>query len=107
MDTNIERKVFEVSINSVNQVVSQIRKDIRALSPNVATNDIKISIPLYYQRILRLFINGETFYPVSSDFREYFGAQVVLGYNNQICVFDAGGSFNSLFCSPIILVNEL
>lgn len=107
MDTNIEHKVFEVSINSVNQVVSQIRRDIKYLERRTPPNDIKIAIPLYYQKLLRLYVNEQTIYPVGPEFREYFGAQVILGYNNQICVFDAQGYYNSDFCQPITLVNEL
>lgn len=103
MSTKYEQQIFEVSINSVHEVVRQIRKDIYELSKKARPADIKIAIPLHYQKILRLYINGETIYPVSADFREYFGAEVVLGYNNQICVFNERAVVESDFCPPIYL----
>lgn len=107
MENTKEYLIFENSINSVENVIQQINQDIKILQRRFAPNDIKISIPKFYQKLLEFYFRDQRCWSGHFDFREHFGCEVVIGYNSQICVFGEDANPNGPFCKPIVLVNKL
>lgn len=84
----------EVKIDEIANIIDFIRKKVHELNYDklVQLEDIKISIPFWFQRMIDLYYEKEYAYNGGPNWKRIFGAEVIDGYNNQICIFDSKAS---------------
>lgn len=98
-----KEEIFELSRSTVNELVTLIRNDIYELGRHgIYENRIRISIPQCYIPFLKNCLTKFYHPGIYHFFEPVFGkAEIVPGYNNQICVFDIDASPNFPGLKPI------
>ena len=98
----------------MDNLLSIISRDISILRKNGADiNTIKVSIPRYVLEIIEGFSGLNSISILESPILEnpsikyIFGAEIVKGYNNQVCVFDDSIKMGDQFLDPIIIFPSL
>lgn len=86
-------------------IIEKIKKDIRFLNQiGIYDSNIFISIPTFIKGLLEAYLKNETPNNGSFNFNCFYGAKIVPGYNNQICVFYDMAMPSAEQCVPIQLV---
>ena len=104
---NIEKK-YIVTYDVIDEIICLIRADIHKMryEMNVLECNIRVSLPYFIKQLIRRKIETEYLYITGEIFKQFFGVEIVSGYNNQICVFDEIADFNSPMLKPINLLKD-
>lgn len=103
---NFNYKTSEIGINTI---ISEIQHDIQIMKHkmNIPEERIKVSIPKFFLTIMEMYLEKIYFQEFEIKLKKtLFGAEIVEGYNNQICVFDEMATFDSDKLKPITLIRN-